>query len=100
MEKTQTDHDVLVTLNTKFDILAIDVKDIKDNLITRIVRVETRLDAMDVYHASIPLKDYDAIAKWTENFRSNLKFVMAIAGLSMAIIGGLVSQLLARWLHL
>lgn len=95
-----SDHDVLVTLNTKFDLLAIDVKDIKDNIVARIAKVETRLDSMDLYHASIPLKDYEALAKWVENFRSNLKFLFTVAGLSLAIVGGLVSQILVKWLKI
>lgn len=88
---------MLVVLNTKVDQLTFDIKDIKDNVITRISKAEARLDAMDIYHASIPLKDYDTIARWTENFRSNIKFISIIGGTCIAIVGAIIERLLQMW---
>ncbi|PWU04795.1 MAG: hypothetical protein C5B43_04115 [Verrucomicrobia bacterium] len=91
------DHDMLVTLNTKVDQLTFDIKDIKDNLITRMAKVESRLDAIDLYHAQIPLSQYNDIAKWTENFRANLKFIMIISGISLSLFGAIIERLLQLW---
>ena len=91
------DHDILVVLNTKVDQLTFDIKDIKDNIVVRIAKVEARLDSMDVYHAGIPLKDYEDIARWTSNFRSNIKFITFVGGLCVAIIGALIERLMQIW---
>lgn len=94
------DHDLIVTANVKLDSLATDVRDIKQDLIGRIVRVEARLDAMDVYHAKIPLEKYDALATWVEGFRSNIKLMMAFSGMLFGLISALLVQFILHWLKI
>jgi hypothetical protein len=94
------DHDLLITLNTKVDQLTSDLRDLKDNLLSRIIRAETRLDSMDVYHAAIPLKDYDDIARWTQSFRSNIKFIAPLLLALVSVAAGLIARVMQVWLKL
>lgn len=93
------DHDMLVTLNTKVDQVTFDIKDLKDSLIIRMAKAEARLDAEDVYHAAIPLKQYDDNSKWVDSFRSNYKLILAFIGISSAAIGGFIDHILTKMFH-
>lgn len=94
------DHDLIVTANVKLDGLVKDIQDIKQDLMGRMSRIETRLDAMDVYHAKIPLEKYESLANWTENFRSNIKLMMVFSGLLFGVISAVITQFVMRWLHI
>lgn len=94
------DHDLIVTANVKLDGLMVDIKDIKQDLMGRMTRIETRLDAIDVYHARIPLEKYEALATWAEGFRSNIKLMMVFSGLLFGVISAVITQFVMRWLHI
>lgn len=94
---SRTDRDLLIAVSTKQDLMAVDIKDIKTDLLGRIMKTEGRLDAIDIYHASIPLKEYENIAAWVVNFKSNIKFMMVAAGLLFSILGAVVGRILEKW---
>lgn len=99
MDKTQnglsrTDRDLLISVSTKQDLMAVDIKDIKTDLLGRIIKTESRLDAMDVYHAAIPLKDYEEKAAWVGTFRSNIKFMMVASALLFGSIGAVIVKII------
>jgi hypothetical protein len=79
--------------------IKIAVKEIKDSLLERIIKLETRMDAQDVYHAAIPLKKYDDLANWGTSFRSNYKIILTIGGILVGLIGAAVDQLLQHVVH-
>ena len=95
----RADRDLLITLNAKFDQLALQFKDLRDGTLTRIAKLEVRMDAQDVYHAGIPLKRYDELATWVEGFRSNYRLVLFFGGVFLGILGGVASQLLSKIFH-
>lgn len=94
------DHDLLIKLDTKMDGLANNLKDFQTNLITRVSRVENRLDQEDIYHAKIDLTRFNTLADWVENLKSNFHLLLAIGGLVVAIIGGIIARLIFYWLHI
>lgn len=96
---SRTDRDLLISVSTKQDLMAVDIKDIKSDLLGRIVKVEARLDSIDVYHAGIPLTEYESLANWVRNFRSNIKFMMVAAGLLFSILGAIVGRILEKQFH-
>lgn len=91
------DHDMLVVLNTKVDQLTFDIKEIKDNIITRIAKAEARLDAIDLYHAAVPLKEYGDLAKWVDTFRSNYKLIITFGGIFAGIIGAIFEKIIQNY---
>lgn len=94
------DHDILITLVTKVDQLTLDIRDLKTDLITRVAKAEARLDANDVFHAAIPLKDYDEIARWAGNLRANFKLIIIVGGVIVSILASVLSKLIGEWLHI
>lgn len=52
-KQQQSDHDLLITLNTKVDGLAMAVGELKDGIYTRVGALETRLKMMEDSHAGI-----------------------------------------------
>ncbi len=94
------DHDLLIKLDTKMDGLSLNLKDFQTNLITRVSRTEARLDAEDIYHASIPLKDYDNAFHWVEGIRSNFNLLVSLGALLAATLGAIISTVITRWLHI
>lgn len=96
MEIKYTDHDLLVRLDSKFDYLAQQVKDIQDNLSSRILILEKKADENELYHAAFP-KD---LPLWTEKFRDNFKIVLAFITLAAGIIGGIAEKLVTSWFHI
>lgn len=96
---SRPDRDMLVSLNVKVDQLGLTVKDIKDGLVARVVKLETRADATDVYHARINLERYDRLADWVESFKSNYKMTVIILGFAFGSIGGLIDHILTKMFH-
>ena len=90
------DHDLLIKLDTKMDGLTQSVNDFHSNLITRVIKVESRLDTMDIYHAAIPLKEYDEAFKWVQRFRANVTLLLGIGGLVIATLGGLIGTYIGK----
>lgn len=94
------DHDLLIKLDTKMDGLSTNLKDFQTNLITRVARTENRLDTIDIFHAGIPLKDYDSAYQWVQRIRANFWLLVGIGAVLTATIGALVNNLISSWLHL
>ncbi len=80
------DHDLLIALNVKVDRLTADMRDNNTDNTTRIARVETRLDAIDNYHAGIDLPHFKANSEFVDDLRANWKFIIGISGIALAII--------------
>ncbi len=93
---TRQDRDTIIRLDTKFDILIGDVKDLKDNLINRVGSLETtRADKSDLEtvkqrltstanHADIVA--LDARIEVLENYRSWVMGGMALIGVVIALV--------------
>ena len=94
------DHDLLIKLDTKLDGLITNMASFQNDVVVRMVKAETRLDQIDIYHAGIPLKSYDDIYQWAVRIRSNLTFVLALAGTVTAVLGGFISALLTKWFNI
>jgi|GEM_PF-5365220 len=88
---SRSDRDILVAVATKQDLMAKDVADIKIDLVSRIAKSEARLDVIDIYHAGIPLKEYEDIAKWTMKLRTNLKFILMSWSFVVGALGAYIS---------
>lgn len=95
-----SDHDLLTKLDVKMDSLAMDFKDFRESIILRLIKAESRLDGMDIYHAAIPLKEYDGAYHWVMNLRSNFQLILIVGGALMAVVGGIVANILSKWLHI
>jgi len=93
----RNDRDMLIMLNTKVDQMGFDIKDLKEGVLERLVKVETRLDAEDVFHAAIPLDHYKANSEWVDNFKSNYKLILFFIGLASAAFGGFIDHLLTKF---
>lgn len=94
------DHDLLVRLDTKVDGLTQSFQDFHLSLAARVLKTETRLDAIDIYHAAIPLAQYQQAYEWVTKFKNNLTFTVAVGGAMMALLGGVISAILVRWLQI
>mgnify|MGYP001613853257 CR=1 FL=1 len=90
----KADRDMIITLNVKVDRLISDVKDIKDDTVTRITKIETRLDSMDTYHAGIDLAHFRDNSKWVDDLRANFKLFLIVGGIILTIIQAVVIQLI------
>ncbi len=89
-----TDHDLLITLNAKFDNLSIDVKTMGDGLSTRVALLEKWREDMDIYHAKIPLEEYEKLAESYKGFLSNWKLLTIITAPIFAILVAVISELI------
>ena len=70
----QTDHDLLVTLNTKFEIFiksyAEDMKDLKDGISTKIADHELRINSIEKVVEQInPIQAYGRFQKLEQDWR-------------------------------
>lgn len=52
-KQIQTDHDLLITLNTKVDLLTTIVNEMKDGTTEKITKLETRVKILEDTHAGI-----------------------------------------------
>lgn len=94
------DHDMLVGLNIKVDQLTTQISELKDNSLMRIAKAESRLDAIDVYHATVNQQEVIATIEWTKSFRSNVKLIATLGGVTLATLGGLIGNLIQKWFKL
>lgn len=91
-----SDHDLLITLNAKFDNLSIDVKTMGDGFSSRVSLLERWRDEIDIYHAKIPLEKYGKLADSYERLQSNFKFIAIIGAPILAILTALISEGIKR----
>lgn len=90
-ERQRSDHDMLVRLETKVDGLIIDVKDLKEDLINRIVELENM-------HSGFDTKEEVRINRQNKNKIEELEFrwkivVFLLAPLYIAAIGSFVEAI-------
>ncbi len=95
----RADRDILIAVSTKVDQLTYDVKDLKNDLLTRMIKAEGRLDAIDVYHAGIDLMHFQKNSIWVDSFRSNYKFILFLGGILLGTLGGLVDHFMSKLFH-
>lgn len=95
----RADRDILVAVSTKVDQLTFDVKDLKNDLLSRMIKAETRLDGIDIYHAGIDMAHFQKNSQWVDGFRSNYKFILLLGGLLLGTLGGLVDHLVTKIFH-
>lgn len=95
-----SDHDLLITLNAKFDNLSLDVKTMGDGLSGRVSLLERWKDEIDIYHAKIPLEKYEKLAQSYENLLANWKLITIIAVPILGIIIAVITELIKRYLHI
>lgn len=88
------DHDLLIALNVKVDRLSIDVRDNHTDSESRVSKIETRLDAIDKYHAGIDLPHFRANSEFVDDLRANWKFILGFGGVLLAIIEAGLSELI------
>lgn len=74
------DHDLLIALNVKVDRLSVDVRDNHTDNEGRVTKIETRLDAIDKYHAGIDLPHFQTNSAFVDDLRSSWKVVVTMAG--------------------
>lgn len=87
-----SDHDLLITLNAKFDNLSIDVKTMGDGLSSRVNVLELWKEQIDIYHAKIPLEKYGKLAESYERLQSNFKLIAIVGTPILAILVALISE--------
>lgn len=94
-----SDHDLLITLNAKFDNLSIDVKTMGDGLSARVSTLETWRDQVDIYHAKIPLEKYGKLADSYERLVGNWKLFTPIFLIVGGIVVAVLSEVVKKFLH-
>lgn len=92
---TTTDHDLLIRLDTKVDDLKIQVQAIKDDLVTRVNKVEARLDIIDLYGAQFV--DAPQLAVFLRSLRSNIKIILFIGAPIYAAFIALIGEVIRRF---
>lgn len=95
-----SDHDLLITLNTKFDNLAVDVKIMGDGLTGKVMKLEQRMDDRDLEMASYPFKDWKVLLEWVKDIKANIKFILFIGTPIVALVIALISRIFDRLLGL
>lgn len=95
MQNQMSDHDLLITLNTKFDGLTQDIKQNTDGLVAKIADHEVRIKAAEKLHDELqPLKTAEQVkinTQWIHDFKLTYRIVVGIA----AAVGGMVGFILA-----
>lgn len=94
------DHDLLVKLDTKMDALTQSFQDFHSNLVTRVLKTEARLDQIDIYHASIDIKHFQENSQWVDKIKANVTLMIFLGGTVLALLGGLISSIIVRWLNI
>lgn len=110
------DHDILVSVVTKLDQLALDMREIKSDISTKIGKLEIWREQVDLYHAKVNYEDLEPLIAWTTRLKDNDRFlplinwgyrikdnfslIMFLAGSFMIIIGGVLDKILTNYFHL
>src|SRR5581483_7111988 len=85
------DHDTLIRLETKFDQMLNDIKEVKDGTAARLSALEIRMADVEKIHNEInPIetaKKVEGLALWRSNIEANLRLSMAVSGFFGAIVG-------------
>lgn len=95
---SRENRDLLIKVDTKLDSLTVKVNELSDGTTTRLTKVETRLDQMDVYHAGIDMKYYKDIAEWAYGFRAKLTVFVFIGSTLIIVLNAIVISVLQKWL--
>lgn len=94
--QTDRDHDILIEIRTKLDLLTGTVKD----SIKRTDLIEIRMEKLerkyDIHHTETYLAEEHEIIEWTKGLRSNMAFSRAV----LVSAGGIVGFLLSFIRHL
>lgn len=93
------DHDLLIRVDTRLGVLSDDIKNLSNDLLLRVIKVEGRLDVIDLYHAKIPLDDYNKAYLWVNKLRDNFRLIIFITTLLSGIAVFLLEKVLATLFH-
>lgn len=89
-----SDHDLIIRLDTKFDQMAIDIKELKDGTTARLASLEQRVNAIEDIHNQLHVVDnakrVETNTLWINNFNVRWKLVVGIASGIGTIIGLLI----------
>lgn len=91
------DHDLIISLNVKVDRLITDMRDNHADNTSRISKIESRLDTIDIYHGSIDLPHFKNNSEWIDDLRANFKLIIAVGGMIFAIIEAFLTSLIRHY---
>lgn len=93
--ENMSDHDLLITLNTKFDELKTEIKSSNESTNTQVGGHESRIRTLETLVTQVdPIKTHDAMwkkidenANWIHDFKLTYKFVLGVSGGIGAVVG-------------
>ena len=103
MPKIESDHDLLITLNTKVDALTLAVKELRDGTSLKIAEQESRIrkieELIDQTNPAQSYKDFLVLKQEVHDFKVTAGVWRFIAGSIGAIVFYVLTQL-PHWIKL
>lgn len=91
IDQQQNDHDLIIRLDTKFDQMASDIKELKDGTTSRLVELEQRVDTIEETHDRLHVTETaQTVAentRWINDFNVRWKLIIALASGISAVVG-------------
>lgn len=94
------DHDVIVGLDVKVTRLISDVSDMSKNIDGRLASAESKIEAIEKYHAAIDMPRYSKLADSYENFSSNWKIMISIAIFISGVMASIITAFIIKTFHI